>query len=262
MTRTPADDAHPVLPGCEAWSSPAGGPHGFLVLHGFTGNPLSVRPLAEALAAAGFVVEMPRLPGHGTHPDDLALTTWDDWRAEAEAGLARLRARCPDGRVVVGGLSVGGALACALASAHPDLAGVVAVNSPMAVPEGLDDLIRQLVEEGVDTIDGVAGDIADPEVGETHSYGRMPASALLSLLDAAEGLRAGLPAITVPVLVATSRQDHVISPGDGDVLAAAVSGPVERLWLERSYHVATLDFDRDELVAAAVAFAEKVVATA
>ena len=44
----------------------AGGPHGALVLHGFTGNPSSMRGVAEALAAVGFAVELPLLPGHGT----------------------------------------------------------------------------------------------------------------------------------------------------------------------------------------------------
>ena len=51
-----------VLPGAEPFSSP-GGPHGALVLHGFTGCPQSMRGLAEAFAAAGFAVELPRLRG-------------------------------------------------------------------------------------------------------------------------------------------------------------------------------------------------------
>ena len=55
----------PLLPGAEPWSA-AGGPAGALCLHGFTGNPSSMRGLAEAFAAAGFSVELPRLPGHGT----------------------------------------------------------------------------------------------------------------------------------------------------------------------------------------------------
>src|SRR4051794_39709983 len=99
MSRSPDMDAHPVLAGCEPWSSPGGGPHGVFVLHGFTGSPVSMRPLAEAFAEAGFAVELPRLPGHGTDPSDLALTTWDDWLAEAERALGVLQARTPDGRV-------------------------------------------------------------------------------------------------------------------------------------------------------------------
>ena len=42
-------EKHPVLPGAEAWSAP-GGDVGIVVIHGFTGNPWSMRPLAEALA--------------------------------------------------------------------------------------------------------------------------------------------------------------------------------------------------------------------
>ena len=50
--------------------------------------------------------------------------------------------------------------------------------------------------------------------------------------------------ITQPALVITSRQDHVVNPEDSDVLAEHIAGPVERLWLEKSFHVATLDYDR------------------
>ena len=56
-----------------------------LVLHGFTGSPQSMRPLAEAMAKAGFTVELPLLPGHGTSLDDMVPTRWADWSGAAEA---------------------------------------------------------------------------------------------------------------------------------------------------------------------------------
>jgi carboxylesterase len=56
-----------------------------LVLHGFTGNPVSMRPLAEACAKEGFTVELPRLPGHGTSVEDLMTTGWADWSGPARA---------------------------------------------------------------------------------------------------------------------------------------------------------------------------------
>jgi len=37
-----------------------------LLLHGFTGNPITMRSLTDAFVAAGFTVSVPRLPGHGT----------------------------------------------------------------------------------------------------------------------------------------------------------------------------------------------------
>src|SRR4051812_22326326 len=105
-----------LMPGAEPWAAD-GGPNGALVLHGFTGNPGSMRGVAEALAEAGFAVELPRLPGHGTTVEDMIPTGYQDWLGEAEAAYQRLAARCE--RVVVAGLSMGGALTVWLASDHP-----------------------------------------------------------------------------------------------------------------------------------------------
>src|SRR6202034_3012129 len=60
-----------IMPGAEPYSS-RGDRRGALVVHGLTGCPQSMRPLAPAFAAAGFTVELPRLPGHGTTPEDMA----------------------------------------------------------------------------------------------------------------------------------------------------------------------------------------------
>src|SRR5256714_14080830 len=111
-----ASDTPPVLPGAEPFSAP-GGPHGALVLHGFTGSPQSMRGLAKAFAAAGFAVELPLLPGHGTTVEDMATTGGDDWSGTAEAAYQELAARCD--RVGVAGLSVGGPLTAWLARAPP-----------------------------------------------------------------------------------------------------------------------------------------------
>src|SRR3546814_3885283 len=105
-----------------------------------------MRPLADGLADAGFAVEMPRLPGHGTHVDDMVETGWDDWLTEAERALGALAERCPGGRLVVVGLSMGGALTAALAEGHPELAGIVLINSPAAVPEELAQGIEEMLD--------------------------------------------------------------------------------------------------------------------
>ena len=55
----------------------------------------------------------------------------------------------------------------------------------------------------------------------------------------------------------TSRYNHVVPPSASYLLAASVAGPVERVWLERSYHVATVDYDHEEVERRAVAFARK-----
>src|SRR3982750_2699417 len=108
-----------IMAGAEAWSHSASGAHGALVLHGFTGNPGSMRGLAQAFAGAGYDVEMPRLPGHGTTVEDMLTTGWTDWSAEADAAYERLAARTA--QVVVAGLSMGGSLTLWVAGRHPEI---------------------------------------------------------------------------------------------------------------------------------------------
>lgn len=69
--------------------------------------------------------------------------------------------------------------------------------------------------------------------------------------------RAGLGAVEVPLLLATSPQDHTVPASDSDIVAAGVSGPVERLPLPRSYHLAPLDHDAELLFERSAAFLDR-----
>ena len=60
--------------------------------------------------------------------------------------------------------------------------------------------------------------------------------------------------LTMPLLLFTSHQDHVVDPADSVHLAAEYGGPLDHRWLERSYHVATQDYDCDDIIAAALEF--------
>jgi carboxylesterase len=246
-----------ILPGAEPFSA-SNGAHGVLVLHGFTGSPQSMRPLAEAFADAGFSVELPLLPGHGTSVEELVALRWPDWIGAAEAAYLDLAARCD--RTVVAGLSMGGTLACSLAAAHPEIAGAVVVNPLIAPPaESFRHILTGALAAGVVSAPAIGSDIAKPG-GTELAYDATPIEAALSLFDACAELVTRLGDIRCPLLIMQSRADHVVPPDSGEVLAAGAAGPVERVWLEQSYHVATLDFDQPEIEERAVAFAQKAVA--
>ncbi|MGH9129466.1 MAG: alpha/beta hydrolase [Acidimicrobiales bacterium] len=246
---------NPILPGAEPQSWP-GGPGGALVLHGFTGSPQSMRSLAQALAGVGLAVELPRLPGHGTSLDDMVPTRWEHWAEVAEEAYTGLAARCRG--VIVVGLSMGGTLACWLAARHPEVAGVVAVNPFVESPApSFLDLLSGLADAGFEVAPtGIGSDIADPEASEL-TYEGTPIRAAMSLFEATASL--DLAPIACPVLLFQSRQDHVVPPPSGDLLVRATGGPVERVWLERSYHVATLDYDHTEIESRTVAFARNML---
>ena len=56
-----------------------------LMLHGWTGSPAHLRPLAAQLNASGYAVSAPLLAGHGTAIDDMVDTGWRDWMKSALA---------------------------------------------------------------------------------------------------------------------------------------------------------------------------------
>jgi len=247
-----------VIPGAEPFSAD-GGPVGVLVLHGFTGNPSSVRGLAEAFAAAGHTVELPRLPGHGTSIEDMLGTGWSDWSAAAEDVYEDLAGRCE--RVVVAGLSMGGSLTCWLGTRHPGIAGLICINPAIAPTEEMRAAVAALVEAGEEVMPGIGSDIAMPGVVET-AYSDTPLAPLLTLFEASTVVGAELGRITAPLLLFTSPEDHVVPASDSDVLAAAVSGPVERVSCERSYHVATMDHDAAMIEERSVEFVGRVAVAA
>jgi carboxylesterase len=252
-------DRAPVLAGAEAWSHHGTRNVGALCIHGFTGNPSSMRGVAEAFAAAGYHVELPRLPGHGTAVSDMIPTRWSDWSATVNATYQALASRVD--KVVVAGLSMGGSLTLWTALEHPEVSGIVCVN-PACQPQAPEmiDMVKGMLAEGTDTFPGIGSDIADPDVKE-NSYSDTPLAPLVSLVeDGVTPMLERYPTSRVPMLLITSRNDHVVDPATNDVLAAQWGGSVERILLDRSYHVATQDFDKELIFEAAVAFADKVTA--
>nr|HNH96753.1 hypothetical protein [Microthrixaceae bacterium] len=90
--------------------------------------------------------------------------------------------------------------------------------------------------------------------------GKVPLAPLLSMFEVAEEIVGDLGRIECPLLLFTSPQDHVVPPTDSDLLAASVSGPVERVSCDRSYHVATLDLDKELIFERSVEFVGRVTA--
>lgn len=249
----------PTIPGAEPLSVVGKRDAGVLILHGFTGNPGSMRGLAEACVAAGFHVEMPQLAGHGTAMEDMIPTRWADWSRDAETAYQTLSKRVS--KVVVMGLSMGGALTLWVGAEHPEVMGLVCVN-PATQPQAPEvmEMLKGMVDSGVEVMDGIGSDIAEPGVVET-AYPGTPLAALYSFqVDGLMPLSKRYSTTKMPLLLFSSIQDHVVSPSDSDALMAEYGGPKEQVKLERSFHVATQDYDKGIIFEGAVAFAQRVTA--
>jgi carboxylesterase len=221
-----------------------------LLVHGFTGTPMSMRPWGEHLAAAGFAVRCPLLPGHGTRWQDCNVSTHAQWTTAVGEAFDALAADCD--RVFVAGLSMGGTLAVRLAETRPDdVAGLVLVN-PSLLTQRLDAKLLPLLARITPSWAPIASDIKKPGITEL-AYPKLPTRAVMQLRQLWAATRADLARVTAPVVVYRSRVDHVVEAVSSEVLLAGVSSSdTTEVVLEDSYHVATLDNDAEAIFAGSV----------
>lgn len=228
---------------------------GVLLSHGFTGSPVSIRPWGEALAAQGFAVSVPRLPGHGTHWREMATTGYDDWLGELEQEYAVLKERCDV--VVAGGLSMGGCLAIDLAAQHPEIAGLALVN-PAVASTNKQLLALPVLKFVVKAVPGIGNDIKKPGVSE-HGYDHTPLKSLHSMVQAWKRVREDLPKVTCPLLLFRSAEDHVVDPSSARIILGSISSrDATEVVLPDSYHVATLDNDAPTIFTRSAEFFRRV----
>ena len=212
---------------------------------------------AHHLEAAGFRVLVPRLPGHGTTWQELNQTTWTDWYACVDEAFATLQTRCE--QVFVAGLSMGGALALRLAEQHgAAVSGLTLVNPAinLSEPRRWVYLLRALpvLSLVIPSLAGPANDIAMPEEDES-GYDRWPLRAMYSQTLLWADVRRNLDRVEQPLLVYRSIHDHLLDPSSVRLIKAGVrSSDQAYIELRRSYHVATLDYDAEDIFDGSVAF--------
>ena len=243
MTGTTANTPD-VMPGAEPFAFAGSGRNactGVLLVHGFTGTPMSMLPWGEHLAHEGFAVRCPLLPGHGTRWQDANLATHGQWTTAVGDAFDALAAECD--QVFVAGLSMGGTLAIRFAETRPvDLAGLILVN-PALLTQRLDAKLLPLLAKLTPSWAPIASDIKKPGVTEL-AYPKLPTRAMMQLRQLWAATRADLPKVTAPVIVFHSVEDHVVEPVNTQVLLDGVSSSdTTEVVLRDSYHVATLDND-------------------
>ncbi len=105
---------------------------GCLLIHGFTGAPINVMPIAKIMMKYGFTVYAPLLKGHGTDAHDLEKATYLDWIQDVKNAYNKLKeSGCKE--IIVYGHSFGGLLALNLAENEPEIKAVLPFGAPIRV---------------------------------------------------------------------------------------------------------------------------------
>ncbi len=224
-----------------------------LLVHGFTGSPHSILGAAKYFEAGGLRVAVPLLPGHGSKVEDLLDKSFDDWYSTAVDIASMLLTRCT--RVDLFGLSMGGSIVLKLLESFSGFGRAVLVNPLVEPPaSSFTDLLRSILDSGFKTAPGISSDIAKPDSSEL-GYTQTPIMAALSLFDALPEIADHLDVIENEILLFSSRRDHVVPTTSGELLVRSlVAAKLRRIWLERSFHVATLDYDAELINEQSLAF--------
>jgi carboxylesterase len=232
----------------------AGGNHGCLLIHGFTGSPDEMRGLGGHLASHGMTVLALRLPGHDATPEELSVVRWRDWLAAVEGAYAYLAERCT--RVSLAGFSLGGALAILLAARHPthrvallatpmhlqgdwrvSLLAVARHTIPWFYPlekaDFRDPAVRAEVARHAPGLD-----LDDPAVqARIRREARISLHAVDELRMTLAAARAALPLVRTPTLVMQGCEDDVAPRDSPATIAARLGGPrTETVWWEQTGH--------------------------
>ncbi len=210
---------------------------GVVLIHGYMAAPLEVRALAEYLGERGYRIYAPRLKGHGTSPEALAMSAYMEWVESVEEGYVIMNEVCR--KVVVGGFSTGAGLALDLASRVNHLAGLFAISPPLK----LQDFSARFVP-AVNLWNKLMGKFnvgaAKKEFVENHpenphiNYMRNPISGIIELDRLMDQIEPKLIMIQVPALVVQSYGDPVVSP-EGALKIFKKLGTKEKEYLMVNY---------------------------
>jgi carboxylesterase len=260
-----------------------GGSSGVLLIHGLTGTPAEMRFVGKGLHRAGFTVYGMQLAGHCGSEADLLKTGWRDWRKSVHAAADRLLWDVD--HLFVAGLSMGAVLALQFAIDRPeDVSGLGLYGStffydgwtipkfarlsfmlPLVCGMGLfrkrrfvesfpygikDERVRSRIAgamfEGQSEMAGLPGN-PWPSLAEFHKL--------------VWNVRPRLHKVRAPCLIMHSADDDVAGLRNVRLIERRVSAPTKTVLLPDSYHMVTVDGERDKVIAHSAAFFERALCT-
>ena len=248
--------AEEFMPGAEPVFLP-GNKIGFLFIHGFTGASYEGRELAHWLhEKEGFTVSVPLLPGHGTRPEDLRRVKWIDWYLHARNKFLELKDSCD--RVFLCGQSMGGAIALQIAS-HHKVDGLITLAGAAFLKDWrlkLLPLARHIVPYQHKS---KGPDIRNKELkSEVASYHKYPVKSVDQFLALLEHTRGDLPEVTAPALLMHARKDRTVHFSNLQYIFDHISSSQkEMVVLEKSYHVISIDIEKEIVFNSILSFIKK-----
>jgi carboxylesterase len=254
----------------------AGGEHAVLLIHGLQSSPAEMLPLAKRLNKAGYAVHAPHIRGYGyEHGDDAhSITQWGDWHAKVLTEFRVLKQQHKT--VAVGGLCIGAVLSLSIAAELGDEVAALSLLATTLYYDGWSiPWYRFLLPIGYYTPfryiysyrERDPFGLKNPQLRKwvaremLHKDSSMAGAAKLSLPAVHEAellikaVKKSLPRVTAPALIIHSVEDDISTPRSARFVAEHIgSKVVESILLHDSYHMLTIDNEREQVATDTIRF--------
>lgn len=255
---------------------------GILLVHGITGTPSEMHYLGKCLHKSGYSVMCKALPRHCSTLSELKKVTWQEIAAACSEDLLLLKKECA--KVFVGGLSMGALMAVHLAYQYPeDVSGIIALAPTLfydgwALHKGkvLMELLWHipLVRNSINIREDWPYGLKDEELrGNIERFYKnasssgfdnkvllfgspfFPMACLYQHHLFTRLVKKELPSVRAPLLIIHAQEDDMTSVKNARFVLERIASPDKSLVvLDDSYHMITIDKQKDKVCAEAAAF--------
>ncbi len=259
-----------------------GGKHAVLLIHGLQGSPTEMLPLAKRLNQAGFHVSVPHFTGYGYHDGDTprSVTPWRDWHAQVRAEVSRLRQSHDS--VCIGGLCMGAVLALSVSmETELEVTALSLLGTTLyydgwsipwyrfVLPIGYYTPFRYFYKYPGRPPFGIKNEQLRKWVIREMNHKESSVAAVSDLclpaIHEAELLMAhvkkNIARVRTPSLIMHAVEDDVSTPRSADFVEKHIgAGMVEKVLLHNSYHMLTIDNEREKVAADTTRFFNNAIA--
>jgi carboxylesterase len=252
------------------------GEHAVLLVHGLQGVPSEMLPLAKRLHKAGYTVRVPHFAGYGHFPGDTArsVTPWRDWHDQVLAEFYELKRQYRT--VSVGGLCIGAVLSMSVAAeVGAEIAGLSLLSTTLfydgwsipwyrfMLPLGYYTPFRYIYSYKEREPYGLKNEQLRRWVARemSHKTSSIAGASRLTLPAVHEAellinsVKARLKQVTAPALVIHATEDDVSTMRSVDYVTDHIgSDRVVKIALHDSYHMITLDNEREQVADETIRF--------
>ncbi len=226
---------------------------GCLLIHGFTGGPYELGPLAEYLKEqTDWHIETPTLTGHGKELH-LENTTYKDWITDAENTLRKMTAKYDE--IYIVGFSMGGMIAAYLAAKYNvDKLVLLATAGKYLDFKQIRADIHEVIR------DGLKGELENNKIYNHYKkkFGQVPIKANIEFMKLINFTRPYLKDVDTPVLIAHGQQDSMVPYKTAYYLDKEIHSEYKEIvLLDRSRHLLCLGDDKDTINVMVHDFLEK-----